>query len=108
MVDTHAHIYHVDEAAYPMIDDPYRPEEGQGTLEHLRSEVRANGIEKVVLVQTGSAYRWDNRLLADTAAANSDWTVGVCTLSVIRAMPRARDARRANRQPRDNTVPYVR
>ncbi|MBS12215.1 MAG: hypothetical protein CME19_11515 [Gemmatimonadetes bacterium] len=85
MVDTHAHIYHVDEAAYPMIDDPYRPEEGQGTLEHLRSEVRANGIEKVVLVQTGSAYRWDNRLLADTAAANSDWTVGVCTLDPTNA-----------------------
>jgi predicted TIM-barrel fold metal-dependent hydrolase len=80
IVDTHAHIYHGDEARYPMKDEPSRPEPGLGTIEHLRLEVEANGVERVVLVQTGSAYRWDNRLLADTARAHADWAVGVCTL----------------------------
>ena len=80
IVDTHAHIYHGDETQYPMIEDPFRPQPGVGTIEHLRREVQANGIGRVVLIQTGSAYRWDNRLLADTARANADWTVGVCTL----------------------------
>ena len=32
------------------------------------------------MVQTGSAYQWDNRLVGDTAATNPDWTVGVCNL----------------------------
>ena len=80
MVDTHAHIYHGDESTYPMIEDPFRPQSGVGTIAHLRENTREAGVEKVVLVQTGSAYRWDNRLLADTARENDDWTVGVCTL----------------------------
>ena len=80
MVDTHAHIYHADESAYPMIDNPSRPPEGTGTIAHLRENVSEAKITHVVLVQTGSAYRWDNRLLADTAKENADWMVGVCTL----------------------------
>jgi len=80
MVDTHAHIYHEDETTYPMIEDPFRPELGVGTIDHLRRDTAAAGVYRVVLVQTGSAYRWDNRLLADTSKANADWTVGVCTL----------------------------
>lgn len=80
MVDTHAHIYHEDESIYPMIDKPFRPDPGIGTLEHLQQNRADSGVDKVVLVQTGSAYRWDNRLLADTAKGNADWTVGVCTL----------------------------
>lgn len=80
MVDTHAHIYHSDETTYPMIEVPSRPPEATGTIEHLRENVATAGIFKVVLVQTGSAYRWDNRLLGDTAKANEDWMVGVCTL----------------------------
>ncbi len=81
IVDSHAHIYHQDEALYPMKAEPFRPEPGVGTIEHLRCEAAANGVDRVVLMQTGSAYRWDNRSLADTAKANADWTVGVCTLN---------------------------
>ncbi len=80
MIDTHAHIYHPDESLYPMIEDPFRPPVGIGTIDHLRENCAEAGIEKVVLVQTGSAYRWDNRLLADTVRANADWIAGVCTL----------------------------
>ena len=81
IVDGHAHIYHQDETQYPMKEEPFRPVSGQGTIEHLRREAEANGVDRVVLIQTGSAYRWDNRLLADVARANADWTVGVCTLN---------------------------
>ena len=80
LIDTHAHMYHADEAQYPMVDEPLRPPEGTGTVLHLRREMLATGVRRVVLVQTGSAYRWDNRLLADTAGGNPDWSVGVCTL----------------------------
>ena len=85
IVDTHAHIYHGDDEQYPMKEDPFRPVPGIGTIEHLQREATANGVDRVVLVQTGSAYHWDNRLLADTARANSEWTVGVCTLNPLGA-----------------------
>jgi len=81
IVDTHAHLYHPDEKLYPMKEDPSRPPAGTGTIEHLRRETEKAGVHRVVLVQTGSAYQWDNRLIGDTAAANPDWTVGVCTLN---------------------------
>ena len=80
IVDTHAHVYHPDEGTYPMIAEPFRPPKGSGTIEHLRGEAAANGIDGVVLIQTGSAYKWDNRLVADLAKAHADWTVGVCNL----------------------------
>lgn len=80
IVDTHAHIYHEDEMLYPKKPDPLRPPKNKGTIAHLKQNVADNGIGRVVLVQTGSAYQWDNRLLGDTAKANADWTVGVCTL----------------------------
>jgi len=83
IVDTHAHIYHEDETRYPKKPDPLRPPKGKGTIDHLNHDVADNGVGRVVLVQTGSAYLWDNRLLADTAKANADWTVGVCTLDPV-------------------------
>ena len=63
-----------------MKEDPLRPPEGTGTVEHLRKEMSGSGVERTVLVQTGSAYGWDNKLLGETASTNRDWSVGVCTL----------------------------
>ena len=34
----------------------------------------------VTAIQTSTFYRWDNRFTADSARANPDWMVGVCTL----------------------------
>ncbi|NKB69174.1 MAG: amidohydrolase family protein [Candidatus Latescibacteria bacterium] len=93
IVDTHAHVYHSDEGAYPMIAKPFRPPAGSGTIEHLRREARNNGVAGAVLIQTGSAYKWDNRLIADLAAANPDWTVGVCNLDPAGATSPAELAR---------------
>ena len=80
IVDTHAHVYHPDESVYPMIVDPSRPPEATGTVDHLQRNMSEAGVERAVLIQTGSAYLWDNRLLADCARPNSAWAVGVCTL----------------------------
>jgi len=44
-------------------------------------EMTASGVTRVVAIQTSSAYRWDNRFLADAAKANAPWMVGVCTLN---------------------------
>jgi len=80
IVDTHAHIYHPDEMRYPKIADPLRPPEGTGDVAHLQREMSAAGVTRAVLIQTGTAYKWDNRLLADTARAHAAWATGVCTL----------------------------
>jgi predicted TIM-barrel fold metal-dependent hydrolase len=81
IVDTHAHIYSPDEVVYPPIDKPYRPPEGKGTPERLRVVSREAGVDRVMMVQTTTFYGWDNRFVRDTAAASSDWAVGVCTLN---------------------------
>lgn len=80
ITDTHAHIYSLDEARYPMIEDPLRPPPGTGTIEHLRREMAATGVERVVAIHTSTAYRWDNRFITASARDNAPWMVGVCTL----------------------------
>jgi L-fuconolactonase len=83
MVDTHTHLYHPDESKYPMRENPSRPPEGTGTVEHLWRHMKEADVERAVLVQTGSAYRWDNRLVADVARANREYMVGVCNLDAV-------------------------
>jgi len=80
IVDTHAHLYSEDELRYPMKKDPLRPPPGTGTVAHLRQMMTLAGVAKVVAVQTGTAYLYDNRFLADTVKANRNWMAGVCTL----------------------------
>lgn len=65
VIDTHAHIYSEDTARYPLCPDPYLPPEGKGTVHHMREEMDASGVERIVIVHTFTAYRWDNRLVAD-------------------------------------------
>ena len=79
-VDTHAHLYHEDESRFPMIEEPFRPTPGIGTIAHLRRNMSESDVDRVVLVQTGSAYRWDNTMMAEAAAANRSDITGVCTL----------------------------
>jgi predicted TIM-barrel fold metal-dependent hydrolase len=77
IVDTHAHIYSEDTEKYPQIANPYVPPPGQGTIEDLKNEVKANRVDRVVVVQTFSAYRHDNSLTIDTVRENREWTTGV-------------------------------
>jgi len=80
IVDTHAHIYHADEVLYRKKENPLRPPEGTGGIEHMKREMQTHDVARTVLVQTGSAYGWNNHLLGDMAAANREQMVGVCTL----------------------------
>jgi len=81
VIDCHAHLYSENESKYPTIADPYRPPTGEGTVAHLRREMAAAGVRFATAVQTSTFYRWDNRFIADSAAANRDAFVGVCTLN---------------------------
>ena len=83
ITDTHAHIYSLNEARYPMVDRPLRPPAGTGTVAHLQAEMAAHGVQRVVGIQTSTAYAFDNRFLADAAAASAPWMVGCCTLNPL-------------------------
>src|ERR1051326_596984 len=85
IIDTHAHIYSEDETRYPMIARPLRPPQGTGTVEHLGREMAAAGVTHVVMIQTSTAYRWDNRFVADTTRAAPPNGTGVCTLDPLDA-----------------------
>ena len=80
IIDCHAHIYGEDAKKYPTIEKPYRPPQGKGTVAHLKREMQAAGVRYVTAIQTSTFYRWDNRFTTDTARANSDLMVAVCTL----------------------------
>jgi len=77
IVDTHAHIYSEDTETYPQIPEPYLPPRGRGIIEDLKNEATVNNIDRVVMVQTFTVYRHDNRLTIDTVRENQNWTTGV-------------------------------
>lgn len=81
VIDCHAHIYSPDEGKYPPIQNPNRPPQEKGTIQHLKGEMRQAGVRYVTAVQTSSFYRWDNRFTVDSARANPDFMAGICTLN---------------------------
>jgi len=81
ITDTHAHIYSSDTERYPLVENPLLPPEGTGSIAHLRSEMAAAGVHRVVAIHTSTAYRWDNRFITESARENAPWMVGVCTLN---------------------------
>jgi len=80
IVDTHAHVYSPDEDSYSPIPNAYRPPVPTGTVEDLRKEMEVSGVDRAVLIQTSTFYRWDNQFTCDTSAESRDWAVGVCNL----------------------------
>lgn len=80
IIDCHAHIYSEDFQKYPIIEKPFAPPKGKGTLKHLRQEMKDAGVKYVTAVQTKTYYNWDNRFLVDAARASREYMVGVCLL----------------------------
>jgi L-fuconolactonase len=76
IIDTHAHIYSEDAKKYPVMEKPFRPPPGKGTLTHLRAEMKNAGVRYAVAVHTKTFYNWDNRFAVDAAKANPEWMVG--------------------------------
>ena len=80
VIDTHAHLFSPDEEKYPPRENPARPPAGKGTIEHLRREMKANGVGGACAVQVSGFYRFDNRFICDSAKAHPSWIAGICTL----------------------------
>ena len=60
---------------------PFCHHSGRGTIADLKNEVKANSIDRVVIVQTFTVYQHDNRLTIDTVRENQEWTTGVLNLN---------------------------
>jgi predicted TIM-barrel fold metal-dependent hydrolase len=80
IIDCHAHIYSEDDKTYPIIEKPYRPPAGKGTIAHLRQELNAAGVRSAAAIHTFTYYGWDNRFTADACRDNRDVITGVCLL----------------------------
>ncbi len=80
IIDSHAHLFSVDERRYPPRRDPSRPPQGKGTIDHLRREMRAAGVRAVTAVQVSGFYGFDNRCILDSSKAHPDWIAGIVTL----------------------------
>lgn len=80
IIDCHAHIYSEDDKTYPIIEKPYRPPAGKGTIAHLRQELKANGVRSMAAIHTFTYYGWDNHFTADACRDNRDVITGVCLL----------------------------
>lgn len=81
IVDTHVHVVSDDTAAYPQASDaPHWP---LTTGDILLDKMDDAGIDRALLVQTYFTYGYDNRYLADVAAAHSDRFLGICILDPL-------------------------
>jgi L-fuconolactonase len=85
-VDTQVHVVSLDKARYPLdppaMDVPRWFERHGRTVEGLLEEMDAVGMDRAVLVQGFSAYQYDNRYTADSAAAYPDRFASACIVDV--------------------------
>jgi len=86
IVDTHVHVVSDDQQKYPRNVTPGQPGEWvqDMTGETLLSLNAQAGIDKTVLVQPYTAYKYDNSYTADCAAKYPDRFASVCILDPTR------------------------
>src|ERR671929_203215 len=63
IIDPHVHVWKKD-PKYPWAKETTRPPDKDATAEMLLDLMKANGVEKTVIIQV-IHYRWDNSYLAD-------------------------------------------
>ena len=85
-VDTQVHVVSRDHARYPLnppaMDVPRWFELHGRTVEELLEEMDAVGIDRAVLVQGFSAYQYDNRYTADSAASCPERLACACIADI--------------------------
>lgn len=85
-VDTQVHVVSPDRERYPVdpppMDVPPWFDRFGRSAEDLAAEMQANGIDRAVLVQGYSAYRYDNRYTADAAAADPERFASACIVDL--------------------------
>ena len=75
IIDSHVHVWKHD-PAYPWAKETTHPPRQDATPEMLLELMRANGVERSVLVQVVH-YRWDNSYLADALRQYPDLFRGI-------------------------------
>src|SRR5262249_51206925 len=85
IVESHCHIISPDQQRYPR---DLGPNPGSWVRDLSAEEFvalnDAAGVERAVLVQAFGAYRYDNRYIADVAAAYPQRFAGVCIVDALR------------------------
>jgi L-fuconolactonase len=75
IVDAHQHFWNLDKAAYPWLVPAYGPIYRTIEASELEPLLKANGIDKTVIVQAMDSYE-DTEYMLETAA-QYDWVAGV-------------------------------
>src|SRR5437879_6139872 len=76
IIDPHVHVWKND-PRYPWPKEEKRPPKEDALPETLLQLMKANGVEKTVLVHV-IYYRWDCRYAGDVLKAQRDKFMGVC------------------------------
>lgn len=79
IIDPHVHVWARD-PAYPFAPETTDPPDHDATPEMLLELMRANGVEKTVLVQS-IHYRWDNRYVLRALKAYPQHFMAVCRVN---------------------------
>lgn len=79
IIDPHVHVWKKD-PRYPWAKETTRPPEKDATPEMLLDLMKANGVEKTVIIQV-IHYRWDNSYLADVLKQYPQYFQGVARVN---------------------------
>ncbi len=81
IIDPHVHVW-VRDPRYPWAPETRNPPEQDATPEMLLELMRANGVERTVIIQV-IYYRWDNRYLADVLKKYPQYFKGVARVNPL-------------------------
>jgi predicted TIM-barrel fold metal-dependent hydrolase len=81
IIDPHVHVW-VNDPRYPWAKETRNPPKRDATPEMLLALMKANGVEKTVIVQY-IGYRWDNQYAADTLKKYPQYFQGVCRVNPL-------------------------
>ncbi len=79
VIDPHVHVWKKD-PRYPWAKETTRPPDNDATPEMLLGLMKANGVDKTVIIQV-IHYRWDNSYLADVLKQYPNYFLGVCRVN---------------------------
>jgi len=79
IIDPHVHVWKKD-PRYPWAPETTRPPDKDASAEMLLELMRANGVDKTVIIQV-IHYRWDNRYLADVLKQYPQYFQGVARVN---------------------------
>ncbi|HWB84147.1 MAG TPA: amidohydrolase family protein [Bryobacteraceae bacterium] len=79
IIDPHVHVW-INDPRYPWAKETANPPAKDRSPEMLLDLMRANGVEKTVIVQV-IHYRWDNRFAADTLKKYPQYFMGIARVN---------------------------